>query len=161
MEIAKANIENTNEILNIYKSLVGTPGCAWTEFYPGLEELQSDLENEALYIIKDENKIVGIASAFKDEELIDLNCWNKEIKNPYELARIGVIKEYQNKGIAKQLIKYIENDVLSKGCDGIHFIVSKTNPAALNLYNSLNYVCCGETIMYELDWFCYEKKLTN
>ena len=75
------------------------------------------------------------------------------------MARIGVLKEYQGKGIAKILVKYIEQDILKRGFDGIHFLVSKTNPKALAVYNKLEYKKCGETVMYDIDWFCYEKKI--
>lgn len=37
---------------------------------------------------------------------------------PCDLARIGVLKEYQGKGIAKILVKYIEQDILKRGFDG-------------------------------------------
>ena len=72
---------------------------------------------------------------------------------------MAVKKEYQNKGIAKYLIDYIEKQVVKRGFDGIHFLVSKTNPHAKAVYDKMNYICCGECIMYDKDWFCYEKKL--
>ena len=159
MEIKKAQKENIEEILDIYKSLLGYPGCTWNEEYPTLIDVEYDIEKDALYMIVDDYKIIGVATAVEDSYLKNLSCWNKEIKNPCELARVAVLKEYQNKGIAKEIIRYIENDIRSKGFDGIHFLVSKTNPRALNLYNSLSFSCCGEVVMCENDWFCYEKKL--
>ena len=107
-KIQMATIENIEEILNIYHSLIGKDGC---------------------------------------------------IKEPCDLARIAVKTKYQNKGIAKYLISYIEKQVIKRGFDGIHFLVSKTNPHAKAVYDKMNYICCGECKMYDKDWYCYEKKL--
>ncbi|MCI8641750.1 MAG: GNAT family N-acetyltransferase [Clostridia bacterium] len=159
LEIKMAIADDVNEIAKIYKSLIGYPGCTWSEEYPTIEDVENDINKKSLYVMQDKGKIIAVAAAGKDDELENLECWNKEIKFPCDLARIGVIKEYQNKGIAKELVRYIEKDVINRGFDGIHFLVSKTNPRALALYNNLEYCCCGETIMYDIDWFCYEKKL--
>lgn len=160
MEIKKAKKENSEEILKLYKSLVKSSGCAWDEYYPNMQNIEEDIKRDALYMAVENNKIVGVASAFEDNELIDLNCWRKDIQNSYELARIGVLQEYQNRGVAKKIIQYIEKDLLEKNVQGIRFIVSKTNPNAIKLYNSLEYECCGETSMYGIEWFCYEKRLS-
>ena len=159
--IRKAINTDIENIIRIYNSLIGTPGCTWDMDYPNLDDVKNDFAKDALYVYCEENNIIGVAAAGKDDELEHLDCWNKDIKNPCDLARIGVVLEYQGQGVAKELINYIEKDVVLKGFDGIHFLVSKTNPRALNLYNSLNYKNVGETIMYEKEWFCYEKKLSN
>ena len=159
LEIKMAKINDKEEIIKIYKSLIGFPGCTWSNEYPIIEDVEKDINKESLYIAYDDKKIIAVAAAGKDEELEHLECWSKEIKEPCDLARIGVIKEYQNRGIAKILVKYIEQDVLTRGFDGIHFLVSKTNPKALAVYDRLEYKKCGETIMYDINWYCYEKKL--
>lgn len=159
LEIKMAKINDKEEIIKIYKSLIGFPGCTWSNEYPTIEDVYKDINKESLYIVYDDKKIIAVATAGKDEELEHLECWSKEIKAPCDLARIGVVKEYQSKGIAKILVKYIEQDVLKRGFDGIHFLVSKTNPKALAVYDRLEYKKCGETIMYDINWYCYEKKL--
>ncbi len=158
-EIRMAKKYDAVKISNIYKSLIGVPGCAWNENYPTLEDVENDISKNSLYVLCHSDEIIAAAAALKDDELNELTCWGENIKYPCELARIGVSVRYQNKGIAKELLKYIEKDVLNRGFDGIHFLVSKTNQKALSLYNGLGYHKCGETNMYDLDWFCYEKKL--
>lgn len=159
IEIRMATTKDENEILKIYQSLVGTSGCTWNEEYPTMEDIRNDIIKNSLYAMCNEEKIIAVAAAGKDTELDHLNCWSKNIKQPCDLARIGVLKEFQNKGLAKKLIKYIENDITKRGFDGIHFLVSKTNLSALAVYNKLGYKSCGETNMYDIDWFCYEKPI--
>lgn len=161
MEIIKAKKEDAEEVLKIYKSLVGTKGCLWDEYYPAIEDVEEDIKKDGLYIVLDNKKIIAAAYAGKDEELEKLTCWDKEIKNPCGLSRLGVLKECQSKGIAKKLLTYVEKDALNRGYDGICFIVGKTNFSAVGLYNRMNYICCGETKddFLNIDWLCYEKKL--
>ena len=159
-KIRKAEENDKNKILTLYHSLIGTEGCTWSLEYPTMEDINQDLEKGGLYIISNrDGQIIGAAAAEKDEELAKLECWSKTITNPCDLHRIGIRKDYQNLGLAKDLIEHIEKDVIQKGFDGIRFLVSKTNLRALALYNKLNYKNVGETNIYNINWFCYEKKL--
>lgn len=156
--IEMAKEKNIEEILNLYHSLLGKDGCNWDSNYPSVNEIINDIDKKSLFVVLDNKKIIAVAAAGKDEELIEVECFKKDIKLPCFLARIGVKTEYQNKGIAKYLIGYIENRMIKHGFDGMHFLVSKTNPHAIAVYDKMNYVCCGECVMYGKDWFCYEKK---
>lgn len=158
-KIKKATFDEVEKIDEIYKSLIGHLGCAWNEYYPSKEDIISDIKNNGLYCMYNEDDIIAAAFAGKDNELNHISCWDKQIKRPCELARVGVKKQFHSKGLATQIIEYIEKDIKKQGFDGIHFLVSKTNPSALALYNKLNYKCCGELNKYDIDWYCYEKKI--
>ncbi len=158
-KIQMANENNIEEILDIYHSLIGKDGCTWDLDYPNITDIKNDINKNSLYIVLNNKEIIAVAAAGEDDELEELDCYSKDIKKPCDLARIAVKSEYQNKGIAKYLVKYIEQDVIKRNFDGIHFLVSKTNPHAKAVYDKLSYVCCGECVMYEKDWYCYEKRL--
>ena len=159
MEIRKALMHESEEIAKLYNSLVGTKDCLWTETYPSLNHVIADIEADCLYVIKVDEKIIAAAYAGVDHNLLGLECWNKEIKNPKVLARIGVLPEYQNRGVGRKILEYIESDIVKIGYDAIYFIVGNANNKAINFYDSMNYNCCGELYIYDTDWFCYEKKL--
>lgn len=158
-KIEMASNNNIAEIIDIYHSLIGKDGCTWDLEYPCIDDVKNDIKKDSLYIVRNDSEIIAVAAAGEDDELESLSCYSKDIKKPCDLARIAVKGNYQNRGIAKYLIGYIEKDVIKRGFDGIHFLVSKTNPHAKAVYDKLNYSCCGECIMYEKDWYCYEKKL--
>lgn len=160
LNIRKARVEDISEIMCLYHSLIGTNGCTWSEDYPTLYDVESDLAKSSLYVLCDENnKILGVAAAGEDTELEHLKCWSRDIKRVCDLARIGVRCEYQGEGLGEMLVRYIEKDVVKRDFDGIHFLVSKTNPSALALYDKLNYSNVGEAYIYDVNWYCYEKKL--
>lgn len=129
-KIRLAGTHDKEEVAALYQSLIGMSGCSWTSDYPTMEDVVGDIEKESLYVICHDNKIIAAAAAAEDDELADLQCWSADIKKPCGLARIGVRKECQNQGIAKELIRYIEKAVKEKGFDGVHLSVSKCNELA-------------------------------
>ena len=46
-QIRFATEHDKEEIFQLYRSLVGTPGCSWDEDYPALEDIESDLAQHA------------------------------------------------------------------------------------------------------------------
>ena len=52
MEIRKAKKEEIDEIVAIYKSLIGYEGCLWNEYYPARKDVENDINDDALYILK-------------------------------------------------------------------------------------------------------------
>ncbi len=49
MTIEKASAADQAEILVLYRSLIGQPGCTWCEEYPDEEIVAEDLHSGSLY----------------------------------------------------------------------------------------------------------------
>ena len=159
MEIRKAKIEEAEEILKIYKSLIGYEGCLWDEYYPNIEIVNKDIKNETLYVALIDDEIVGAAQSGIDEELFNMEFFTKEKKNPRDLSRVAVKKEYQKQGIARKIIAYIEDELRKDGVDYMYLTVGKTNIKAYNLYKTIGYETKGEMIKFDIDLYCQEKKI--
>lgn len=50
MEFRRARREEAEEILQLYRSLIGTEYCVWTENYPTEREVEFDLSRNALFV---------------------------------------------------------------------------------------------------------------
>ena len=148
-----ATYEDIPEITTIYQSLVGTPGCAWNSDYPNEETAKEDIDNGWLYILKKDGKIIGAVSAGDFDWFNDLQ-WKP--KNPCDFARIGVAPAFQSRGIGTIMVQNVIKIMKSKGFDGIRLIVSKTNPAALALYEKNGFERCGEIYMFDIDFYRYQ-----
>lgn len=159
MNIRKARLNEAEEILNIYKSLIGYEGCLWDEYYPSLNVVKNDISEDSLYVVTDNNLIIAVAHAGKDNELFKMECYKNKMNNPRDIARVAVKIEYQKQGIAKMLIKYIEEDFRKQGVDYIVLTAGKTNTKALKLYETLGYIICGEKEEFDILFYCHEKKL--
>lgn len=148
-----ANYNDLSEIMDLYHSIIGTPGCTWSLDYPDKENVESDISSKSLYILKCDDKIVAVAAAGSFNELDHL-LW--EPKKPCELARIGVIPSMQKQGVGTIILHNVINTMKRKDFDGIRMLVSKTNSAALALYNKNGFGMCGETFMFGIDFYCYQ-----
>ena len=141
-QIRFATEHDKEEIFQLYRSLVGTPGCSWDEDYPALEDIESDLAQHALYVLcstkekTDSPKILAAVAAGREEDLETVTCWSKDIQHPCGLSRLGVRREFQNQGLATELVRAMDQEALRRGFDS-----------------------CGETAMFGINWWCYEKAL--
>lgn len=59
-EIRLAEPENAEEVMRLYRSLVGTKGLTWNENYPLLEDVERDISEKSLYIAVSDGEIVGL-----------------------------------------------------------------------------------------------------
>ena len=141
------------EIHALYRSCIGAPGCTWDIDYPNDETAGSDIKLNSLYILKDGGRIIAAASAGPFYELGHLR-WR--IKNPCELARIGVVPDMRNKGVGTVILRNVIEEAGVRGYDGIRILVSVTNHPALRLYEKNGFELCGETFMFEMDFYCYQ-----
>lgn len=148
-----ANYSDLSEIMDLYHSIIGTPGCTWSLDYPDMENVESDIKSKSLYILKYADKIVAVAAAGSFNELEHLQ-WKP--KKPCELARIGVSPTMQRQGIGTIILQKVINTMKRKDYDGIRMLVSKTNSAALALYDRNGFEMCGETFMFGIDFYCYQ-----
>lgn len=161
VHFGRAAKEDRQEILSLYRSLAGTEFCAWTNEYPGEQEIAYDMSRDALFCLKnDSGAIIGVISIDKDEAVEKLSCWSGDLQPSAELSRLGVRREYQNQGIARQLLTYGMLELKNQGKKSVHFLVCKTNRKAIRSYDKLHFDVVGECRLFEEDWWCYEKDLS-
>ena len=156
-DLRLARREETEEILAFYRDCMKTEGCAWSEDYPGMDNIMRDLDEDCLFLIRDEKGIVATISIDDDPNVDNLGIWT--IPRARELARVGVRADYQNCGVGRMLLTELMAELKRRGYDGVHFLVSQTNPAALACYEKLHFNNLGTLNIYDIEWFCYEKAL--
>ncbi len=152
-----ATMEEAERILAFYHSFIGTCGCTWDEGYPAMEHVLMDIEKDNLFLLKDEKGIVAAISIDSDEQVDAIEKWT--IKNSKEAARLAVREDMQGKGIARDMLGLLMAELKRRGYEGIHFLVSPGNPAALASYKKLEFDNLGTEFMYGREWFCYEKRI--
>lgn len=146
-------------VLTIYRAMVGTPGCTWSTEYPDETDIRSDLAREALYCMRGaDGRILGLISVDADESCAALPQWSKA-KRAAELARLAVIPEYQNRGLARRMILSVTEILKQQGYDAVHYLVSPENKKALASYAKLDFAYRGEAFLYGREWRMYEKIL--
>ncbi|MCD7756912.1 MAG: GNAT family N-acetyltransferase [Clostridiales bacterium] len=156
----KASFNDLTAVLALYRSLIGTEGCAWNEFYPSEDDVRQDIAQGGLYLLwTDEGEIVAACALGPDPELDEVEGWDSRATNPMGLMRMAVRKDCQHQGLAGCLLTQVERKAARQGMDSIRLLVAQTNPPAIALYERALYRRTGTAHMYGLDWFCYEKLL--
>lgn len=153
-----AKKEELPEILKMYRSVIGKPGCNWSITYPNEVTLHEDFKTGNLYVLCRGRNIIGGGSIVPKNELDDLNCWYYR-EEPREIARIVIKPEYQGKGYGKHLVSKLCLKLRNVHCQVVHILVSKENHHALNLYRETGFSCKGECQRYDHTYYAYERKL--
>lgn len=161
------NLSETKDLQEI-KSL--TEACAvamqekgifqWNEHYPSLEKLRADIEKRELFVLKDQDQILGIIvlTNFMDKEYVPIHWLTKNNNNLY-VHRLAVHPLVWGKGYGQKLMDFAEeyarlNDFVSVRLDT--FSKNKRNQ---RFYESRGYQKLGDIYFpkqSEDPFHCYE-----
>ena len=112
----------------------------WDDIYPAKEDFQEDIEESQLYIgLVDGQIAVVYALNQKCDNEYENGKWKYKDEPFYIVHRLCVNPAFQNKGVAKSTLLFIEKQLMEKGIHVIRLDVFTNNPFALRLYNSLGY----------------------
>lgn len=160
MNFERVKREEADTVLKLYRSLLGTPYCVWTEEYPSEKEVEFDLSRDALFCMRDDaGNIAGVISIDDDPNVECLICWSETMVPSAEVSRVGVCQEFQNQGIAGKLLKGVMEELKNRGYQAVHLLVAKDNVKALRSYDKLNFENVGECELWGHMYWCYEKEL--
>lgn len=132
----------------------------WDELYPIREDFLDDIQDHHLFV-----GCIGcrIAVVFALNGDYDEAYMNGKWKNPEKsfqiIHRLCVHPEFQNQGIAKQTMKYIESQVLSQGNQAVRLDVFSQNPYAVRLYLECGYEKAGTAQWRKGTFYLMEKYL--
>lgn len=111
----------------------------WDEVYPFCE-FENDINNNEMYIIEKENKIIGsFALSEDDNEEYHTIKWTNNKKFFY-INRLVISPIVQGKGYAKFTMDYIDNYAINNNFNSIRLTVFKDNISAINLYKKFNFI---------------------
>lgn len=153
-----AKKEDLPEILKLYRSVIGKPGCTWSISYPNEATLHEDFRTGNLYVLRQRRKLVGAGSIVPRNELDDLDFWQRK-ENVGEIARIVIHPDRQGHGYGKYLVDMLCRMLHRKGHKAVHLLAAKENHHALNLYRESKFHNVGACHRYDHDFYAYERKL--
>lgn len=132
----------------------------WDEIYPTNEDFAEDLQQKNLYvgICEDRIAVVFVLNQLFDEEYKN-GTWRYPEKSFYILHRLCVHPDFQNKGVAKETMVYIEAFLREKKVEAIRLDAYSQNPFALRLYEKAGYHKVGHADWRKGRFFLMEKYL--
>jgi ribosomal protein S18 acetylase RimI-like enzyme len=134
----------------------------WDNIYPTVDDFQHDISNNNLYVVEDEKCLVAIYVISEEYDEAYTKCtWENADETACVLHRFCVTPEYQNRGLGKQILSYIESQAKEMSYESIRLDAFTENPHALNLYRNSGYQHRGFADWRKGRFMLMEKKIWN
>ena len=134
----------------------------WDDIYPTKEDFINDIEKKSLYLAFDSKKLAAIYVISKESDAAYKNAnWQYSDEFAYILHRFCVSPAYQNKGIGKEVLTHIEEQIHEMGYGSVRLDVFTENPYAQKLYRKSGYQVRGYADWRKGRFDLMEKKLED
>ena len=138
MEVVLAKMEDLEEIKLVYtkiiKNMYSNNIKIWNEYYPN-EVFKFDIKNNNMYLLKDNNEIIGAFVLCEQTEIEDDVMWDDKNAQAYMLSRVGVNVDYMRMGFGCKLVDSACEIAKSKGAKYLRLLVCDQNVPALKFYD--------------------------
>ena len=164
MIIRKANKADLDNIMLMYKSCVkgmlANNIDQWDATYPNTGVIMEDLIAQSYFVAEENSVIIGGINIDQNQDPTYLPIdWKDKTNQFLVVHRLGVMQEFWNKKIGKDLMLFTEKLVIEKKLKSIRLDTYSGNPKAMEFYRRLGYRELG-TIDLKPDkdkYHCFEK----
>ena len=156
--LEQAQQKDADEVFALYRRTVESGTSAWDDEYPGMQEIQFDLSEGGLYILREKGKIIAAVSIVDHDDLDEEPMDWSEGKS-CALARLCVEPQIQGQGIGKKMVESAMRLAKSLGYEWIRLLVDEKNGTAERLYQRLGFRKTGETDLYGSRFRAYECRI--
>lgn len=132
----------------------------WDELYPTEEDFQNDIEKNQLFAAWAQGKIAAVCTLNQEcDEEYQNGDWKYRDVLYYVIHRLCVSPDFQNQGVAKAFVEYMEKKAAMLGAGAIRLDAFSENPYALKLYGSCGYSKVGTVHWRKGMFYLMEKKI--
>lgn len=143
MNITLAKLEDLKQIQEMYTKIIENMYKnnikIWNEYYPNIV-FASDIKNKNLYLLKENNNIIGAFVLCEHKNIEKDIKWKNINEKAYILNRLGVSVNYLHQGIGKLLVKSACEIAKNNNAKYLRLLVDETNIPAINLYKKCNLI---------------------
>ena len=164
MNYSKANQNQIEEVFSVFSAAIENMEKQgihqWDHIYPDKPTISDDITRNLMYIGTIEGKIAVcfVLSEEYDEEYQN-GKWQWPNARFCVIHRLCVSPDFQNRGIAAETLKYIENLCKSQGYESIRLDCYTKNPYSRKLYDKAGYSVVGHADWRKGRFELREKKL--
>ena len=147
---------------NVINNMISQNILQWDELYPDKEILREDILKGQLRLGIVHEQIATIYVINQEcEDEYKYGKWKYEDISCCVIHRLCVNPTFQNIGIGRITMLYIEKEVQSMGMQAIRLDAFLQNLPALKLYNNLGYARVGEVDWRKGRFYLLEKLITT
>lgn len=136
----------------------------WDDIYPTRADFEADIKKGEVTVGVDEKsgKLMSIYVINSDfDDAYKTAAWNYKGENFRILHRIVVNPEFQNRGVGRETMLHIFDELKAGGVESLRLDVFSENPYSQRLYNKLGFVRCGEANWRKGLFYLLEKILSE
>lgn len=135
----------------------------WNEYYPSREKLRQDIEREELFVLQEEEEILGIVvlTPEMDEEYVPIK-WLAPGGNNLYIHRLATRPSVWGSGYGQKLMDFAENLAVSQGYQSVRLDTFSQNRRNQRFYERRGYKRLGNIYFPKQSdhpFYCYEKLL--
>ncbi len=171
MSIQLAQKPDTTPIIQLLKccgeDLRNKQIYQWNAHYPSLEVIEKDIALQQLFILKNNDKIIGtiVLSPVMDREYKDIN-WKDLNQKALYIHRLAIHPSAQQKGHAQHMMDFAETFACENKYQSIRLDTFSKNKRNLQFYTQRGFEKVGNIffpLQSDAPFYCYEKntKTTN
>ncbi|RKS92490.1 L-amino acid N-acyltransferase YncA [Flavobacterium limicola] len=133
----------------------------WQDGYPNPEVIQKDIEKGEGFVLADGETIIGYSAVLINDEPAYATIEGNWLTNDdfVVMHRVAISEKYLGKGLAKLMLKNIEDFALSNNIFSVKADTNFDNPAMMKIFETLGYIYCGEVFFRGSPRKAYEKVL--
>lgn len=133
----------------------------WQDGYPNMEVVKSDIEKKIGFVLTQNDTIIGYTAVIINDEPDYINIEGRWLSDQDFVVyhRVAVSEEFLAKGMAKKMIKLIEQYALSKNIYSLKADTNHDNIPMMKIFEKLGYSFCGIVYIRKSPRRAYEKVL--
>jgi GNAT superfamily N-acetyltransferase len=135
----------------------------WQDGYPNPEVIQKDIEKGEGFVLADGETIIGYSAVLINDEPAYEKIEGKWLTNDdfVVMHRVAISEKYLGKGLAKMILKYIEEFAVNNNIYSIKADTNFDNIVMMKIFESSGYTYCGEVYFRGSPRKAYEKVLAK
>ena len=133
----------------------------WQDGYPNIEVVKRDIENKIGFVLTQNDTIIGYTAVIINDEPDYINIEGRWLSDQDFVVyhRVAVSEAFLAKGMAKKMIKLIEQYALSKNIYSLKADTNHDNIPMMKIFEKLGYSFCGIVYIRKSPRRAYEKVL--
>jgi RimJ/RimL family protein N-acetyltransferase len=164
-QFRQANYSEASQIWQILKDAIKRRkedgSNQWQDGYPNMEVVISDIEKKIGFVFTQNDTIIGYSAVIINDEPDYINIEGKWLSDQDFIVyhRVAISEEFLAKGMAKKMMKLIEQYALSKNIYSLKADTNHDNIPMMKIFEKLGYSFCGIVYIRQSPRRAYEKVL--
>jgi GNAT superfamily N-acetyltransferase len=163
----KAQMSEASQVWQILQQAIlrrkNDGSTQWQDGYPNLQVVHNDIEKGQGFVLVQGETVIGYSAVLINDEPAYEKIEGKWLTTDdfVVIHRVAISEDYLGKGLAKMIIRYVEEFALKNDIYSIKADTNFDNIAMIKIFEKMGYTLCGLVYLRESPRKAYEKVLAK